>query len=237
MRPHLERFLGTLQQVRTLETLQSAIVQLRDDLDVDHLVYHSVNSTGEQYAALTYSPAWVSRYVAEDYGRIDPVVLGCFQRFQPVDWKTLDWAGRQARGFLGEALDAGVGQQGYSVPIRGPHGQFAMFTVSDRRSDGAWQRFADQATAGLILLAHFANQKALELERGTDLYPAPSLSPRERDALTFLAMGLNRSQAAAGMRISEHTFRDYVETARAKLGTRNTVQTVARATAMGLVII
>ncbi len=108
---------------------------------VEHLVYHSVNSTGQQYAVLTYSPAWVDRYIDEDFARIDPVVQGCFRRFHPVDWKNLDWSGRNTRAFLGEALDAGVGNQGYSVPIRGPNGQFAMFTVSNRAHDDTWQKF------------------------------------------------------------------------------------------------
>ncbi len=235
MRPHLERFIGTIQQVTTLEALQSAIVGLRDELDVEHLIYHSVNSTGQQYAALTYSPDWVNRYISEDYNRIDPVVRGCYQRFQPVDWKHLDWSGRAVRNFMGEAISAGVGHQGYSVPIRGPRGQFAMFTVSDRKSDIDWQKFTEHFSVSMILTAHFVNQKALELERGTHPQQLRMLSPRERDALTFLAMGMNRAQASAGMSISEHTFRDYIESAREKLGAQNTTHAVARAIAMGVV--
>ena len=122
MKGSVEPFLEGLSNVRTLDQLSDRIGTLRDALNVEHIVYHSVNSTGEQYAALTYSPDWVDRYIDEDYARIDPVVQGCYRRFVPVDWKALDWSGRPQRNFMGEAIDAGVGNQCFSVPIRGPSG-------------------------------------------------------------------------------------------------------------------
>ncbi|MCX7888995.1 MAG: LuxR family transcriptional regulator [Rhodobacteraceae bacterium] len=237
MPSQLERFIELIQPVTTFDGLSAAVTQVRDQLDVEHVVYHSVNSTGEQYAALTYPAQWVDRYIAQDYARIDPVVLGCFRRFHPVDWKRLDWTQRAARAFLGEALDAGVGNQGFSVPIRGPNGQFALFTVSDRRSDREWEKFQKEHVADFLILSHYLNQKALELERGNDFQTMNSLSPREADALTMLAMGLNRSQAAESLSISEHTFRVYVESARLKLGAANTTHAVARAIALGFVMI
>jgi DNA-binding CsgD family transcriptional regulator len=237
MQTQMERFVDQLRQANTLDDFQSIIVGTRDELDVEHIIYHSVNSTGQQYAALTYSPDWVHRYIGEDYARIDPVVQGCYQRFNPVDWKRLDWSGRAQRAFLGEAQDAGVGNQGFSVPIRGPRGQFAMFTVSDRASDGAWEKFTQHHLGRLILIAHFLNQRALELEHGTDFLRRNILSPREMDALTMLALGMNRSQAADGLSISEHTFRDYVESARGKLEATNTTHAVAKAVALGYVTI
>ncbi|GAB4386460.1 helix-turn-helix transcriptional regulator [Albidovulum sp.] len=233
----LDRFLEALQRVTTLDGLQEFILDLRAALGVEHLVYHSVNSTGQQYAALTYSPSWVDRYLEQDYARIDPVVQGCLRRFHPVDWAQLDWSGRATRAFLGEAQEAGVGNQGYSVPIRGPHGQFALFTASSRCSDQLWQKFAAEHVNDLILLAHFINQRALEIERGTDFLLTRTLSPREVDVLRLLAMGFSRAQAAENLAISEHTFRTYVESARFKLEASNTVHAVARAVSEGLVLL
>jgi DNA-binding CsgD family transcriptional regulator len=237
MPTRLEFFIEALQQATTLDELQRVIVGLRDHFDVEHLVYHSVNSIGQQYAALTYAPTWVEHYLKEDYARIDPVVQGCLRRFHPVDWKRLDWSSRNVRHFMGEALAAGVGNQGYSVPIRGPNGQFALFTVSSRSADAQWQKFAAENVSELILIAHFINQKALEIERGTDYQVMNSLSPREIDVLRMLATGLNRAQAAESLAISEHTLRTYVESARFKLGAMNTTHAVARAIAQGFVLI
>ena len=86
-----------LQHATDLGALQGVITSLRGTYDVEHLVYHSVKSTGQQYAALTYDQSWVEHYVDESFERIDPVVQGCFQRFTPVDWKRLDWSGKAPR--------------------------------------------------------------------------------------------------------------------------------------------
>lgn len=237
MHIRISSFLDQLQQARTLDSLQILIERLRDAFEVDHLVYHSVNSRGEPYAALTYGLDWVDHYLDRDFGRIDPVVLGCFQRFHPVDWKQLDWSGKAVRTFLLEATDAGVGNQGYSIPIRGPNGQFALFTVNHRCSDEEWARFTARNTSDLLLVAHYVNQKALEIERGTDRLPDLNLSPRELDALTLIASGQNRAKAADSLSISEHTLRVYLESARFKLGAANTTHAVAVAMMRGKIII
>ncbi|MDJ0827640.1 MAG: LuxR family transcriptional regulator [Rhodobacter sp.] len=237
MQGRLDTFIEGMQGAETLDDLQGHIIGLRDVFDVEHLVYHSVNASGGQYAALTYPLTWVDRYLEQDYARVDPVVQGCYRRFHPVDWKRLDWSGKQVRDFMGEAQDAGVGQQGFSVPIRGPNGQFALFTVSDRRTDTAWNKYTERHVRDMILAAHFVNQKALEIERGTDETQQRNLSPREVDALTMLAMGYSRAQAAESLSISEHTLRVYIESARFKLNASNTTHAVARALTLGLLIV
>ena len=233
----LENFIDQLQQVETLEELNDVVVSLRDPLDVEHVVYHSVNSTGEQYAALTYTQDWVSRYLEQDYARIDPVVQACLRRFHPVDWKRLDWSGKAVRNFMTEAIDSGVGHQGFSVPIRGPSGQFALFTVSSADKDDLWATYTTERSRELILASHYINQKALEIERGSDQMEIVSLSPRETDALTMLALGYSRAQAADSLSISEHTLRVYIESARFKLAAMNTTHAVARAMNQGLLIL
>ncbi|NNF24553.1 MAG: LuxR family transcriptional regulator [Rhodobacteraceae bacterium] len=233
LEPSIER----IHRAETLEDLNGEILALREAFEVEHLVYHSVNSTGEQYAALTYSDEWVDQYLTEDYARIDPVVQGCYRRFHPVDWKNLNWSGKAAREFMGRAQDAGVGNQGFSVPIRGPSGQFALFTVSHQCNDDEWAKYTETRTRDLILMSHFVNQKALEIERGTDITSLQSLSPREKDTLTMLAVGYSRAQAAESLSISEHTLRVYIESARFKLGAMNTTHALARALSMGLLVV
>lgn len=237
MKEKLETLITGLQQATSFADLQSIIFRLRDLYDVDHVVYHSVNRAGEQQASLTYDQSWVERYIEKDYARIDPVVQGCFQRFHPVDWKKLDWSSKQARGFMGEAIDAGVGNQGLSVPIRGPNGQFALFTASSRSTDSTWDTYSRCNVADLILVAHFVNQKALELNNGSDVEATKALSPREVDALSLLAMGYSRAQAADSLTISEHTLRVYIEGARLKLGAQNTTHAIAKAISGGHIVI
>ncbi|MEM6636633.1 MAG: LuxR family transcriptional regulator [Pseudomonadota bacterium] len=233
----LEREIEQLHKAATLNDLQIITESLRDFYAVDHVVYHWVNSVGERFGAGTYSSAWVDRYLEKDYLRYDPVIFGCFQRFHPVNWKDLDWSGKTARAFMREAIEYGVGNQGYTIPVRGPQGQFALFTVSHSCDDAAWEVFIEKNKRDLLLLAHDFNRKALDLETGADQPDAPALSPRELSAMTYLAKGLSRAQAAQEMSISEHTLRVYVEAARHKLGALNTTHAVARALSYGVIVV
>ena len=165
------------------------------------------------------------------------VVIGCFQRFHPVEWKRLDWSSKAARAFRADAQAHGVGNQGFSIPIRGPNGQFALFTLSHTCSDTEWEAFTRSNQRELILVAHFLNDKALQLQKGRSPEPVRQLSPREVDALTYLAMGYSRSQTAEMLVISEHTLRAYIESARHKLGALNTVHAVARALSEGHIVV
>ena len=233
----LDGILESLAQANTLEGLQRATEALRVELDVDHIAYHWVDSAGDQYGCGTYSLAWQERYIAQDYQRLDPVVLGCFQRFHPVDWKELDWSSKAARAFQVEARSYGIGNQGISIPVRGPNGQFALFTVNHSCDDATWAAFVERYRHELLLIAHYLNEKALEFEPNRTPDLAQSLSPREVDAMTLLAIGHSRAQVAEKLSISEHTLRVYIESARFKLGALNTTHAVARALSRGLIVV
>ncbi|WP_233270455.1 helix-turn-helix transcriptional regulator [Chachezhania sediminis] len=226
-----------MDDTRELEGLQVVIEDLRGAYGVDHMVYHWVDSTGEQYGCGTYDRTWVYHYLEKGYLRVDPVVAGCFQRFHPVDWKQLDWSSKQARAFLADALRHGLGNQGFSIPIRGPNGQFAVFTVNHSCDDDTWSSFTAAHNSDLILIAHFFNRKALEFEPGRQGESSRALSPREIDVMTLLAVGHSRAQVAKALHISEHTARVYIESARFKLGALNTTHAVARALSRGLIIV
>lgn len=233
----LEAFVERMERARTRDDLQKMAEDLRDHYKIANVVYHWVNSAGEQYGAGTYPVDWAAHYVAQGYLRIDPVIQGCYQRFHPVEWKQLDWSSKAARALMTEAIAYGIGNQGYSIPLRGPIGQFALFTVNDSCSDEDWRVFCETNVRDLMLIAHYFNQKALEFELPEGETPQKALSPREADALTFLALGYSRAQVADTLKISEHTLRVYVESARFKLGAMNTTQAVARALALGLIVV
>lgn len=233
----LESILSALEQADSLEGMQRVSETLRDYYRVDHLVYHWVDSRGDQYGCGTYSEAWQAKYLKENYLRVDPVVQGCYQRFHPVDWKRLDWSSKAAREFLKTSAEYGVGNQGYSIPIRGPNGQFALFTVNHSCDDETWSTFTIEHRRDLILIAHYFNEKALEFEPDRAPGQQQSLSPREVDAMTLLAIGYSRAQVANALSISEHTLRVYIESARFKLGALNTTHAVARAMSRGLIVV
>ena len=233
----LEQLIERLERATSLDGLQREAAALRDLYGVDHIAYIWISSSGQHYGCGTYPMEWRRRYLEKEYLRIDPVIQRTFQRFHPVDWRDLDWSSRSARAFRADAMEHGLGNQGLAIPIRGPSGQFALFTVNHRCDDPEWEVFIGANRRDLILVAHLFNQKALEFEGDQLPESARTLSPREIDVMTALALGQSRAQAAESLGISESTLRVYVESARHKLGALNTTHAVARAVNLGLIVV
>lgn len=229
--------IARLEHAEHLDEFQTASEVLRENYGIDHVLYHWVSANGEQYGVGTYDPKWVVRYVEKGYLRVDPVILGCYKQFHPIDWKRLDWSSKAAKAFRADATAHGIGNQGYSIPIRGPNGQFALFTVSHTCSDEAWDTFIELHRRDWILYAHYFNQTALRLEPGRTPEHTQPLSPREVETMTLLAVGYSRAQVADTLNISEHTLRVYIESARFKLGALNTTHAVARAMSRGQIVV
>lgn len=71
-----------------------------------------------------------------------------------------------------------------------------------------------------------------------NLPAAPStvgLTPREREVLTLMALGLDAAGMSRRLGLSRHTVRDHVKGVLAKLGVHSQLAAVSRATALGLV--
>jgi len=231
----MEAFLERVELCNSFEELYFQIGALRDLFQVNHVVYHSVNQQGDPFALATYGAEWANYYEKEELYKIDPVVLNAFDRFHPYNWKNLSWDKKPARRMLLDAIDGGVGNQGISVPIRGPHGEFALFSLSHSCTDAIWARFIANYMSDLLLIGHFLHQSARRIENVSVTAEYVSLSPRESDALRMLGGGLNRGRVAEKLAISEHTLRVYIESARFKLGAANTTHAVAKAMAKGLI--
>lgn len=237
MHDQMEAFLERVEHCNTFEALYHQVGELRSLFQVNHVVYHSVNRKGEPFALATYGAEWADYYAKEELYKIDPVVLSAFQRFHPYNWKNLSWDKKRSRSFLVDAIDGGVGNQGVSVPIRGPHGEFALFSLSHSCTDAAWAKFVTNHMSDLLLIGHFIHQTARKIEFAGIKQEFTTLSPRENDALRLLGGGLNRGRVAEKLSISEHTLRVYIESARFKLGAANTTHAVAKAMAQGLIAI
>ncbi len=236
-RDYLDQILAELEAISTLDEFQRVVRDLSNAIEVDHVDFLWVDAEGKNFYFGTHSEDWAKRYRDPAFVRLDPIVTGCYQRFHPVDWKRLDWSSKSARTFWSEAHAYGVGNQGYSIPVRGPNGQFALFSINHQCEDAVWDSFIAAHSRELILLAHFLNRKALEFEPDRSPDQRLPLSPREVDTLTLLAVGYSRAQVAETLSISEHTLRVYIEGARFKLGAINTTHAIARATSSGLIIV
>jgi len=60
-------------------------------------------------------------------------------------------------------------------------------------------------------------------------HPLGSLTPREREVLSYLAEGIGRREAAERLHLSAHTIRSHIQNLMAKLGVHTTLEAVALA--------
>lgn len=259
MSERLQTLLEQLNKLPDLVSFSSTIDAIRDAYDVDHVHYFALSlgldsrevaepkvgrlagddgvlvRTGRKLAALSYSPEWIGRYLAGKFHEFDPVIHNATTSFDPIDWSELDWTGADRREFISEAIAYGVGNQGYTIPVRGPDGQMAIFTVNKRCSDADWQRLLAEHRTDFLLLAHFTHQQILRLAGLEHTHTLRPLSNRERDAMRLIAEGLSRSRASEKLGISENTFRVYIDSARHKLGALNIPHAVALAAHRGII--
>jgi DNA-binding CsgD family transcriptional regulator len=233
---HPEALLEALQTTKSIEELQVWTHELRDHLGVTHVFYHTATLKREQVGAFTYSLDWARRYLERDYISIDPVVIGARRRFHPMDWKTLDWSGAAARDMMRDALEHGLGNQGWSIPIWGPQGEFALFAVNALADDAGWAEFTARRAKDLLIVAHAMHQQVMRIINNEMAPPSAELSPREREALMQLSLGHSRAAVAAALSISENTLRAYIDSARHKLGALNVTHAVALALARGMIV-
>lgn len=233
----IDRVLARLRGLQRPDQLQSLVETVRDVYEIENVVYYSNDLAHNQIYGFTYSPNWVSHYQDAKLYNIDPVVQTAQKQFHPINWKSLDWSRRQSRQFFREAADCGVGNQGLTVPIRGPLGQFAVLTVNDATSDAKWKSFISEYTQDMLVLSHYIHKTIHDVAKCDEKDVGRELSPREKDVLVLLATGQSRAQLAERLGISEHTVRVYLDSARSKLGALNTTQAVAVAIQSGLVSI
>lgn len=255
----LDDIVERLSSTPDLSGLGDVIEAIRSAYDVDHVYYYAVSlgtnvplfkdtlngglardqgiwrRDGRSIGALSYSSDWIHRYFEAKFDVIDPVMNGSLGSFAPIDWARLDWSDPGRRRFFHEAGEHGIGNQGFTVPVRGPDGQFAIFTVNKACPAPLWEALLTTYRTDFMLLAHFTHQQALRLAGETAPGMQRLLSPRERDAIRLLGEGVSRARAAERLGISENTFRVYVDSARHKLGALNIPHAIALAAYRGVI--
>jgi len=227
----LQTIVEAIPEVADQAELNRLLRLVRSAFDLDNAIYYALSlggdMAGREFGAMTYPSKWHERYEDVRYRDLDPVVVNSATTFVPFDWRTLDWTGRPLRRLLSEAKEFRVGNQGYSVPLHGPLGQFAMFSVSKQCAPEEWAVLLAEAAQELLLIAHHVHRQVLSVTGAESMRASKPLSPREKEALTLIAAGRSRGQVADQLQISESTLRVYLDSARHKLGGLNTFHAIA----------
>lgn len=186
----------------------------------------------EPYLAVTYSSEWIEHYRARAYVKIDPVIRIGLRRLLPIDWVDFSQDERAIRQLFGEAREFGLGSRGMSFPVHGHAGDRALFSVSADFSEREWQWARRTAFRQFPVIATHLHDAVLRTEGA--LRPKPHLSPREIDCLRWTSEGKTVWECSVILKLSTHTVRCYLESARHKLGATSNTHAVSIALKSGL---
>jgi DNA-binding CsgD family transcriptional regulator len=217
--PDLLRHLGATYGMKTVAYLGTGTLDLR-------------LPRREPYLAVTYSSEWVEHYRARGYVKIDPVIRTGLRRLLPIDWNDFSRDDRAVRQLFGEAMEFGLGSKGMSFPVHGYSGDRALFSVSADFSENEWKWIRRTAFRQFPIIAAHLHDAVLRTEGA--LRPQPHLAPREIDCLQWTSEGKTVWECGIILRLSTHTVRCYLESARHKLGATSNTHAVSIALKSGL---
>ncbi len=217
--------------------IETALKLVRDVGQYANATYHMAfrTDTGNDmpFIRSTYSPEWIGRYVMKQYQDIDPVLLQAFERTEPFFWSELTTDNPRVEAFFSDAEQFGAGRNGYSIPLVDKANRRATFSVTSNLAEADWRLKIQTEGKVLVQIGDVLHRKAiLELYGSNE---GPSLSPREIECLYWTAQGKDVGTVAQILAISDHTARDYLKSARLKLGCRTIAQAIHLATKRRLI--
>lgn len=239
MKDRLSSALAPLRMARHRDQLGPALRRLCAPYGLSHMTFlvASVRDRPGRYPyyCTTYPAAWTETYVEEDYFDIDPVIDILRWGRLPVDWSSLDWQSSTAARVLRQARRYDIGPHGLTIPVRGPEGERCLFSVTSNLPRRDWLKSRAAGIHDLMILSHYLHETVLAVTGLREAGHHRELSRRERQCLELLAAGRISKQIAADLSISESAVKQYLRSARLKLGASTSHQAVAKASFFELI--
>jgi DNA-binding CsgD family transcriptional regulator len=227
-----------IEQAGSIDDLSAMLHQWRDEIGLTHIAYQAAAVPAldlrNPLLLLTYDDAWVSHYCENDYFAIDPVVRAGNKAVLPVDWLTVDHHSAEARHFFAEAARHGVGRHGITIPIRGPAGERALFTLNADVTDEHWHRWRHAYLGDVYGIAQYFHDRAMRLAGFRPKESVQPLARRETQCLELLVQGLAPGQIAGRLDLSASAIHRYLRSARRKLDCATVEQAAAKAVRLDL---
>lgn len=237
----LERF-ERIADAADLLALGGEIRRVARHLGFNHYLYGArvqlANGDTLQYIYSGYPEDWMARYHDAGYIMIDPVVEHCFCRNAciPLVWSERAFDTPERRAFLEDAQGHGLGS-GLSVPVRGAHGELALFSVANPEQGKDALAHQAQIAGTMYVLGsyvHEAIRRLVYFRQGTPVY-TPELTPREMECLKWWVSGKSAWDIGQLLKLSERTVRFHLDNVKRKFGAHNKSQVVAKAVQLKLV--
>ncbi|MFA3917819.1 LuxR family transcriptional regulator [Ruegeria hyattellae] len=209
--------------------------QLCDQFEMDHAAYAGMNpAAGTIHGHVTYGDEWKTHYEEQQFQLIDPTLHMSQRSIAPVDWSRLERS-REFQHVFQDASDFGIGDQGLTVPVRGPFGDIGLLSVTRDCSKDQWKKVVGNVIGDLQSMAVHIHDSVMHSDELSRILYHPSLSSREVEILQWVAAGKSQQDIGDILSISHRTVEVHLRSSREKLCALTTPQAVGRAIATGLI--
>ncbi|WP_420391592.1 helix-turn-helix transcriptional regulator [Acuticoccus sp.] len=217
----VNRALGAVRDHFGLKHVTSVVARFGSDPEKDPFV------------RTTYSAEWLGRYFVQRYWSIDPILRAGFKRATPFDWSEIEVSTSKVAAFFYDAQRHDIGASGYCIPLTNKWNQRGIMTVSSDLTGSAWTVFTQAHLSQWLEIGSVLHRRCCE-ELFAEVPPTPKLSPREREALSWVAEGKEVPDIAIITNLSAHTVRTYLKSARMKLDCGTMAQAAVKAERLGI---
>ncbi|HRE60971.1 MAG TPA: LuxR family transcriptional regulator [Micropepsaceae bacterium] len=175
---------------------------------------------------------WMELYQERNFVAVDYGVAEARRRIEPFTWNEAKAERKLSRAEieLWDVVNEWGWHDGYSVPIHGPGGYFAIVTMAS-----TFTRIPQELRLTLRMLALLTHDRCRRLA-GKRLVGdlASPLTARELECLRWVAAGKTDNEIGLIMGLSPNTVKTHLDVARRKLDAANRSQAVARLIYAGL---
>ncbi|ESZ53342.1 LuxR family transcriptional regulator [Mesorhizobium sp. L103C131B0] len=182
---------------------------------------------------LNYPDEWQERYFEMGYDKIDPIVKMCRKRAGAFRWSEVYNAAsttEDERRVFDEAAMFGL-KSGISVPLHGPDGCFATLSFAQ----GDEREFKNRTITYLELAALHFHMKVAEFANSSAIEETPSLSPREKECILWVARGKSSWEIGKILGISVDTVNFHVKNVMRKLAVASRTVAAIKAVDLGII--
>jgi LuxR family transcriptional regulator, quorum-sensing system regulator BjaR1 len=224
-------FLEKLESLQTAQETRDFIEQSTDRFGFTSIAIARAPKPNERMEDCIYlnnrRNDFLDEYFGEDQAKNDPVVLQILRSTVPYTWHNLleaDYTREQKEVVL-NARNYGM-HSGYVVPVYAPNRYKALVSFA-----GAEKHHSRDELAAARIFALAAHNKLHSFNHQPP--PPPRLTPRERECLTWVAIGKTDDEIGMILGLSAKTIYAHIEKAKFKLNANNRTYAVVKAIRAG----
>jgi len=241
-------FSERLSALQSGEAIKELLVEVIEPLGFTNFAYHIIQTpdvdnvrTKQAYGISSYPDQWTRHYVSNGYVNDDPIIAKVYEKRTPFVWAdaiSADELSKTQRKLLDDASAMGI-SNGLTIPLQSRAGETASLSLIPRKicTDSI---YAPETINQVHLMAEYLHGWAARIVIEEALTNSSKrrrslLSPREAEALTWVARGKSTWEISRILDLSEKSVEFYLDSCRHKLQATNRTQAVVKAIVLGLI--